>query len=585
MQFVGQLKKPKTSASRSLDQRTMQPHYHRMRYWLVLLLCFELQTPGGAETLQEEASAFQSRHLFSGSGVTLTKIEHGGEPVYASAGLLRKDGEPISSSTLFEIGSITKAFTGILLADAVLSEKASLDDSLDVHLSGFQIDQESPLRTITLKELATHTSGLPRIPANLFEGADQDDPYAHYDSEKLILYLRTISTTDLKERGKLSYSNLGMGLLGHILERIHEKPYEQILDEKILSPLGMTNTFLQRTPDSIPESVKNSFATGHTRRQETAHWHIDGLSAAGAIVSSSEDLAKFVRAHWSDTIPASLQKAIDLATETHAPGIGLGWFLSKNGLSHDGGTGGFRSEMRINPKTKSARIKLINNSVQKKQTSYEGDFSSLEGIWTGTLVTGKKDLRLVYIIAESGEIYNYSIDQAGGRTDATETSFDGSKLVAAFSGIGGTFTGDRDGDILTGTWSQGKDYPLTLTRAEKLPESLRKILEKKVSGDIAELDGYWSGFLGGEEGLFVVLQIDAIGTTGDVQLFSPDQTQQALPISSFSFEGGVLKLEAKAINGTYTAKRNDRNELFGLWNQGFPQPLTLIHSDTMPERD
>lgn len=155
----------------------------------------------------------------------------------------------MDSDTLFEIGSITKVFTGILLADAVNQGKASLDDLVSKHLPDGLLAEDSPLRSVTLLDLATHTSDLPRMPGNLGEGSDPKDPYAHYTVEKLRAYLRDFKVTDFEKRGELSYSNFGMGVLGHVLERIAGKPYEQLVRETIFTPLGMSSSFIQR---SIP---------------------------------------------------------------------------------------------------------------------------------------------------------------------------------------------------------------------------------------------------------------------------------------------------------------------------------------------
>jgi CubicO group peptidase (beta-lactamase class C family) len=98
---------------------------------------------------------------------------------YGTAGARKKDGPAVDKDTLFEIGSITKVFTGILLADSVLKGRASLEDPIPKHLPKDLLAPDSALNQVTLLDLATHTSGLPRLPANFDTGANPLDPYAH----------------------------------------------------------------------------------------------------------------------------------------------------------------------------------------------------------------------------------------------------------------------------------------------------------------------------------------------------------------------------------------------------------------------
>ncbi|MEM1441712.1 MAG: serine hydrolase domain-containing protein, partial [Verrucomicrobiota bacterium] len=353
----------------------------------IVLLSFLLVSGAsafGAEDLEQKATDYHENQQAENEGVVFGRIE-GSEISFGSAGFLGRNRNAVDEHSLFEIGSITKTFTGVLLADQVLLGKVALGDPITKFLPADVAGEFSPLATVTFLELATHTSGLPRLPSNLEEGADPTDPYAHYSVEKLYEYLKDFEADDFEEKGKASYSNLGLGLLGHLLELISGKTYEELLAEVILDPLQMKETYFQRYVDSIPNSVKDRFATGHRKGKEVSHWRIDSLGPAGAIVSSASDMLRYAAAHWSPEIPAKLKGALELSTETHSGSSGLGWFVDGEKVAHDGGTGGFRSSLSIDKEAKTATIKLENGSTPSISEEITGDFSSLQGYWSGTL--------------------------------------------------------------------------------------------------------------------------------------------------------------------------------------------------------
>ncbi len=533
---------------------------------------------------QEEADAYHRDFQTAGEGVVIGNAE-GVAVSFGQAGHLKLEGPPIDPDTLFEIGSITKVFTGILLADAVIHGKAALDDPISKHLPADLLAGKSPLHAVTLLELATHTSGLPRLPANLEAGSDPNDPYAHYSVEKLHACLRDFKSTDFEKRGELNYSNLGMGLLGHLLERISGKPYEVLIQESIFSPLGMTASFIQRVPGVVPAEMRNRFATGHNCGRTVGHWHIDSLCGAGAMVSSARDVMVFAQAHWSPGTPEPLQKAMALAAKPQRNGVGLGWFISEDGLHHDGGTGGFRTELHVNPEKQSASLKFLNSTGPANDGVNIGDFQPLSGYWEGTLDTGSSKLRLLLRISAEGRIVMHSLDQGGVGMPAAKAVFNNEKLSVMFSSIGGKFDGKLEGDTISGQWHQGRDFPLVLTKRANLPDELVKSLKRRASGDLSEVAGFWSGYLGGDAGLFLILEIESFDGTGEARMFSPDQTPEAIALNSFSFDGKSLTLAIEPLKASYTASLNPAGELSGSWKQGpQPQPLVLKRSRERPER-
>jgi len=536
--------------------------------------------------LPEKAAQYHRDLQSEGEGISIAEVRGSDSPVYGSAGSLREGGQAVDEKTLFEIGSITKVFTGILLADAVLKKKATLEDPVSRHLPTDLLAADSPLHAVTLLDLATHTSGLPRLPANLDAGADPLDPYAHFDEAKLLACLREMTEADITGKGEVNYSNLGVGLLGYLLERISGKPYPELIKETIFAPMGMDSSFVQVSPGDIPASHRDRLATGHAGGKAVPAWHLGVLAGAGGIVSCGHDMMLFARAHWSSDTLESLREALSLAASPQRKGMGLCWFISDAGLSHDGGTGGFRSEFRLSPGGKSATLQLMNGTGPAGDAGSTGDFSGLTGYWEGTLVAGEVKLRQVFRISESGRIVLHSLDQGGAGIPANKTIHEAGVLRAIFGGIGGSYEATVAGDTLTGTWKQGGDLPLILKRTDTVPPALIAALSSRVKGDPAKLKGYWSGYLGGKTGLFVILEIDAFDGTGEARLYSPDQTPEAIPVSSLSIDGDKLTLSVDIIKATFSAKLADDGKLSGAWKQGpLPQPLSLTKSATMPERE
>ncbi|MEM7602101.1 MAG: serine hydrolase domain-containing protein, partial [Verrucomicrobiota bacterium] len=247
-----------------------------------------------AADLQKDADQHHQQMQSENEGIIFGKIK-GNLVEFGSAGVLGEGRAPIDEHSLFEIGSITKTFTGVLLADQVLRGNVKLDDPITKFLPDLTTVSEFDLSSVSLVDLATHTSGFPRLPSNLEEGSEPDNPYAHYTNERLYKYLASFTADDFEEPGKMSYSNLGIGLLGHLLELATGKTYEELLAEVILVPLKMEETYFQRSTDAIPETANGRFATGHRAGKTVSHWQIDALGGAGAIVSSASDMLRYAR--------------------------------------------------------------------------------------------------------------------------------------------------------------------------------------------------------------------------------------------------------------------------------------------------
>jgi CubicO group peptidase (beta-lactamase class C family) len=264
---------------------------------------------------------------------------------------------------LFEIGSITKVFTGTLLADMAREGLVGLGDPVAAHLPDAVTVPRSGERAITLLDLATHSSALPRLPANLAP-EDRRDPYADYTADKLYAFLSS-HTLARPPGASVEYSNLGMMLLGHALARRAGKSYEELVVERICAPLGMKDTVLAMTPEQRARLARGYDAEGNVAKTWTM-----ALPGPGNLLSTAADLLRFLAANVSPP-PTRLGLAMSDAQAMRFPmkppapvpiggiGMGLGWVIGHGDVRwHNGGTGGYASFAAFDAKKKLAVVAL-----------------------------------------------------------------------------------------------------------------------------------------------------------------------------------------------------------------------------------
>ena len=266
-----------------------------------------------------------------------------------------------NSGVVFEIGSLSKVFTSTLLADLALQNKLRLEepvqDYLDLSLNSKQ--------EITFRQLSNHTSGLPRIPGGfVWESLlHMDNPYKDYDENKLRDYLTNEMELQSEPGAEFRYSNIGAGVLGYVLTKIENKSYEQQLQERIFQPFGMSSSTTDR------ESVTGRLATGLNKRGNPAlYWDLGALEGAGAILSTVEDLAKFIVANFNESNEALKLQKEPTFNISDTRKMALGWFIIKQDSGeqwhwHNGGTGGFRSSLVMDAESRTGVAVLSNISA------------------------------------------------------------------------------------------------------------------------------------------------------------------------------------------------------------------------------
>jgi len=299
-----------------------------------------------------------------GEGIVIGVIEPSGRRTVARGPV---GGSMFDGRTLFEIGSMSKVFTALLLADMALHKQVSLDDPAEKYLPAGAKMPERGGRKIMLRDLAMHVSGLPRLPDNM-PFADMDDPYADYGEAQLLEFLgRYRLTRDIGSQ--YEYSNFGVGLLGYLLARAAGTDYETLLRQRIIAPLGMRDTSI-----TLSDGQKTRFAQGHDAYMRPAKpWNLPVLAGAGGIRSTSDDMLKFLAATLDPKSVIGPATELTLAdrrdTGNQRNQTGLGWMIAKSPsggelLFHGGGTGGFRTSMAIDRTKRRGVVVLTNAAVE-----------------------------------------------------------------------------------------------------------------------------------------------------------------------------------------------------------------------------
>lgn len=348
--------------------------------FLTLGLGFSFFACGQEATLAQTSPASSTFGFPSDSAVLAILKERvdQGRSTGLVVGLLEPDGErrilawgdpgpgqpPLDGESVFEIGSITKVFTATILADMVLRGEVSLDDPVQKFLPDGVTMPTRNGKEITLGALSEQNSGLPRLPTNLAP-ADMANPYADYTVQLLYAFLSTYELP--RDPGEtFEYSNLGVGLLGHVLSLHAGTSYEALVKERILDPLGMTHSAVTFTP-----WMMEHLALGHGAQGEVvSNWDAPTLAGAGALRSTAEDMLSFLAANLHPE-QGPLQEAMAFAQKPRAPTtspamtIGLNWMNVPAGADtivwHNGGTGGYRTFAGIIPSRKVGVVVLTNS--------------------------------------------------------------------------------------------------------------------------------------------------------------------------------------------------------------------------------
>jgi D-alanyl-D-alanine-carboxypeptidase/D-alanyl-D-alanine-endopeptidase len=341
----------------------------RMKHYtiiaLISLIAFQCQNSKQKDTKELPAEVVETIEKRIANGVApsmaLALIDSSGTH-YFNFGKTENGGKEVDENTIYEIGSISKVFTGILLAQQILDDDLKMDDKVNDLLPDSIRVPVMGEKEITLGNLTDHTSGLPRDPGNL-ASANPNNPYADYTVEQMYEFISNYQP--IRAVGsKFEYSNIAQGLLGHLLAMNKNTSYEHLMVKTIANPLKMNDTRIEFT-----KRMKENLALGHSDGKVVDNWDIPTLAGAGAIRSSTTDMAKFISANlaYGNT---PLLEAMELSHKLRhkkAGGIAMAWHIKKgeNGdvIWHNGGTGGYRSFAGFVKETGKGVILLTNSSA------------------------------------------------------------------------------------------------------------------------------------------------------------------------------------------------------------------------------
>jgi serine-type D-Ala-D-Ala carboxypeptidase/endopeptidase len=331
----------------------------------ILALPLLAQEPSDAEIRKMLADRIDTAK--QSVGIVVGIVSAKGRRVVAYGSLAKDDKHPLNGDTVYEIGSMTKVFTSLILMDMVDRGEVSLDDPVAKFLPSTIKVPERNGKKITLRDLSTQTSGLPRMPDN-FHPKNPGNPYADYTTDQLFEFISGYTLTrDIGE--KYEYSNLAVGLLGQALARRAGMDYEALVTARILKPLEMKDTAITLSPN-----MKARLATGHNAGLNAVpNWDIPALAGAGALRSTANDMLTFLAANLG-LIKTPLAKAMAAEVSVHRPTgmldveIAYAWHVFTAGGKtiywHNGGTGGYRTFMGYDPSANVGVVALSNTSTQ-----------------------------------------------------------------------------------------------------------------------------------------------------------------------------------------------------------------------------
>jgi len=326
----------------------------------ILLLATQFLAAAQNGFTDAEAEAIQAflRENFNNTnaGMVIGLVDERRSRVLAAGKLDNGTSQEVNGDTVFEIGSVTKTFTTLLLQDMVERDEVKLDDPVAKYLPEPVKVPARDGKQITLLNLAIHTAGLPRDPSNLTPTRGlPENAFADYTVEKLYAFLSSFAL-DREPGSKFEYSNVGMALLGHILALKTGTNYEALVVERICRPLKMNSTRITLTPE-----LRARLARGHDQLGRPApNWEFQVYDGAGGLRSTANDLLKYVSANLG-LMPSSLTRLMEqthVIRHKHTSDHGdtaMAWYDRGEGyqsgmelLGHAGATGGYETFIGIN---------------------------------------------------------------------------------------------------------------------------------------------------------------------------------------------------------------------------------------------
>lgn len=297
------------------------------------------------------------------TGMAVGLVERGRRRVVVHGKQDSGDARSVAANTLFEIGSVTKVFTALLLADMVHRKELGFDDPVDRYLpSGFRTPQRNG-RAITLADLATHTSGLPYFPFPVATTPHPLEALGRFTVSDLRSWLADLALS--RDPGaQWEYSNVGYGVLGLALANRAGMTYDALLDRRVIGPLGLEDTTLHPRGEAT-----RRLAVGHDATlAPIAPIDLGIFAPAGALRSTAADLLTFLGAALPDSrSPLEAPAQLLLRIRRPAAAVGgeqaLGWDVvggAEPFLAKDGVTAGQAATVVLDPAQRRGAVVLSN---------------------------------------------------------------------------------------------------------------------------------------------------------------------------------------------------------------------------------
>ena len=338
-----------------------------MRYWIIIALVTILATESTAADfddlpadirVQAQERIDEGFHL----GTVIGVIDRSGRRFYGFGQTSMTNGTLPDKHSIFEIASITKGFTAILVAVLEIDGRVSTTAPIGRYVPTLRRADTDAAQYITLERLLTHTAGLPRNPTNTDD--NDDDRYKNYATKDLETFLS--NWIIYPATPSYSYSNVGLMIVEHAIENEIGRTYEDLMEERVLDKLHMHDTFF-----TVPKEKRDRLVTGFRNGVPTTEMDVGQYPAMGGLRSTADDMLTYLGAHIG-LVPNQLSSAIDKTlVERFSDGeitLSLGWRISRNEESgktiyhFTGGSTGFVSFAAFDPVNQKAVVVLVNGT-------------------------------------------------------------------------------------------------------------------------------------------------------------------------------------------------------------------------------
>jgi CubicO group peptidase (beta-lactamase class C family) len=343
----------------------------RLICFAVLLFAAKISNATGIAFTDGDAASIKTflheNFDHTNSGMVIGLLDEHGTRIFSAGNLDNGTSQKVDADTVFEIGSITKTFTVLLLEDMVTRGQMKLEDPVAKYLPKTVRMPTYHGKEITLRNLAAQESGLPFNPDNLLE--KQQNPWTGYTAEKMYEFLAR-ATLKNEPGAKFQYSNIGMALLGHVIALKAGTNYESLVLERICRPLHMDSTRVALTPE-----LQALLARGHrTSGKPAVDWNLGAAVGCGGLRSTVNDLLKYVSANLG-IVPSKLNplmQQMQVQRHNDLPGFGktrMPWYdqmayaPEMELLGHGGGTRGFSTFIGFDRKQRRGIVVLSNQTT------------------------------------------------------------------------------------------------------------------------------------------------------------------------------------------------------------------------------